>query len=153
MIKPRSKGRSKAKNAKKRDYKKEYREYHGKPEQIEKRDQRNKARRMMGLEVGDMEDEFVRVWRKQSKRLQRANKKLVEAYEEMLIAAEISRDKVDGVGGIDPDIKKELLAGLDQVAEGALEGLTALASTPKEADKFARRRAMVDKVLAAAGHQ
>jgi hypothetical protein len=31
----------------------------------------------------------------------------------MLIAAEISRDKVDGVGGIDPDIKKELLAGPD----------------------------------------
>lgn len=31
----------------KRDYKKEYREYHGKPEQIKRRDQRNKARRMM----------------------------------------------------------------------------------------------------------
>ncbi len=37
----------------KRDYKKEYREYHGRPEQIKKRDARNKARRKMGLKVGD----------------------------------------------------------------------------------------------------
>lgn len=53
MIKPRKKTRSKSKTTKKRDYKKEYREYHGKPEQIKKRDQRNKARRKMGLKVGD----------------------------------------------------------------------------------------------------
>lgn len=33
--------------AKKRDYKKEYREYHGKPEQIERRSGRNKARRKL----------------------------------------------------------------------------------------------------------
>ena len=38
---------------KKRDYKKEYREYHGKPEQIKNRAKRNKARRVMGLKVGD----------------------------------------------------------------------------------------------------
>lgn len=38
---------------KKRDYKKEYREYHSKPEQRKKRAMRNKARRIMGLKVGD----------------------------------------------------------------------------------------------------
>ena len=38
---------------KKRDYKKEYREYGGKPEHIKERYERNKARRMMGLKVGD----------------------------------------------------------------------------------------------------
>ena len=53
MIKPRTKTRTKTKTTKQRDYKKEYREYHGKPEQIKKRDQRNKARRKMGLKVGD----------------------------------------------------------------------------------------------------
>lgn len=37
----------------KRDYKKEYREYGGKPEHIKERSERNKARRMMGLKVGD----------------------------------------------------------------------------------------------------
>lgn len=36
-----------------RDYKKEYAEYHSKPEQIKKRSMRNKARRKMGLKVGD----------------------------------------------------------------------------------------------------
>lgn len=36
-----------------RDYKKEYQNYHGKPEQIKKRAKRNKARRIMGLCVGD----------------------------------------------------------------------------------------------------
>lgn len=36
-----------------RDYKKEYREYQGKPEQIHNRALRNKARREMGLKVGD----------------------------------------------------------------------------------------------------
>ena len=61
MIKPRksgkrkgkSKARTKTKTTKKRDYKKEYRDFHGKPAQIKKRDQRNKARRKMGLKVGD----------------------------------------------------------------------------------------------------
>ena len=38
---------------KKRDYKKEYREYHSKPEQKKNRAARNKARREMGLKVGD----------------------------------------------------------------------------------------------------
>ena len=38
---------------KKRDYKKEYRQYGGKPEHIKERSERNKARRMMGLKVGD----------------------------------------------------------------------------------------------------
>lgn len=38
---------------KKRDYKKENREYGGKPEHIKERSERNKARRMMGLKVGD----------------------------------------------------------------------------------------------------
>lgn len=37
----------------KRDYKKEYAEYHSKPEQIKNRAKRNKARREMGLKVGD----------------------------------------------------------------------------------------------------
>jgi 5-methylcytosine-specific restriction endonuclease McrA len=37
----------------KRDYKKEYREYHGKPEQIAARSQRNAARAKLGLSVGD----------------------------------------------------------------------------------------------------
>lgn len=37
----------------KRDYKKEYREYHGKPEQIAARSQRNAARAKVGLSVGD----------------------------------------------------------------------------------------------------
>jgi len=36
-----------------RDYKKEYREYQGKPEQIHNRVLRNKARKEMGLKVGD----------------------------------------------------------------------------------------------------
>ncbi|MFD2210715.1 HNH endonuclease signature motif containing protein [Virgibacillus halophilus] len=38
---------------KKRDYKKEYRDYHSKPEQRKNRSNRNKARRAMGLKVGD----------------------------------------------------------------------------------------------------
>ena len=38
---------------KKRDYKKEYREYHGKPEQIKHRAERNAARKKMGLKKGD----------------------------------------------------------------------------------------------------
>ena len=49
------KRKGKAKTAKrKRDYKKEYREYHGKPEQIKRRDARNKARRVnfSGLKTG-----------------------------------------------------------------------------------------------------
>jgi len=37
----------------KRDCKKEYREYHGKPEQITARSQRNAARAKVGLAVGD----------------------------------------------------------------------------------------------------
>ena len=36
-----------------RDYTNEYREYHGKPEQIEARAQRNQARAKLGLAVGD----------------------------------------------------------------------------------------------------
>jgi hypothetical protein len=36
----------------KRDYKKEYREYHGKPEQIAARSQRNAAMAKVGLAVG-----------------------------------------------------------------------------------------------------
>lgn len=39
--------------AKQRDYKKEYAEYHSKPEQKKNRAKRNKARREMGLKVGD----------------------------------------------------------------------------------------------------
>ena len=39
--------------AKKRDYKKEYRDYHSKPKQKKNRAARNKARRIMGLKVGD----------------------------------------------------------------------------------------------------
>jgi len=56
MIKPRksggkSKGKSKARTkTRQRDYKKEYRDFHGKPEQIKRRDMRNKARRMMEKE-------------------------------------------------------------------------------------------------------
>ena len=38
---------------KKRNYKKEYQEYHSKPEQKKNRAKRNKARREMGLKVGD----------------------------------------------------------------------------------------------------
>jgi len=38
---------------KKRDYKKEYKDYHGKPEQIAARAQRNAARAKVGLSVGD----------------------------------------------------------------------------------------------------
>lgn len=37
----------------KRDYKKEYRDYHSKPAQRKARAERNKARRIMGLKVGD----------------------------------------------------------------------------------------------------
>lgn len=36
-----------------RDYKKEYAQYHSKPEQRTKRSSRNKARRKLGLKVGD----------------------------------------------------------------------------------------------------
>lgn len=36
-----------------RDYKKEYAEYHSKPEQRANRSNRNKARRKLGLKVGD----------------------------------------------------------------------------------------------------
>ncbi len=38
---------------KKRNYKKEYKDYHGKPEQIAARSQRNAARVKLGLTVGD----------------------------------------------------------------------------------------------------
>ena len=38
---------------KKRDYKKEYKNYHSKPTQKKNRAERNKARRMMWLKVGD----------------------------------------------------------------------------------------------------
>ena len=38
---------------KKRNYKKEYREYHSKPQQKKNRAERNKARKIMGLKVGD----------------------------------------------------------------------------------------------------
>lgn len=38
---------------KKRNYKKEYRNYHSKPSQIKNRSKRNKARKKMGLKVGD----------------------------------------------------------------------------------------------------
>lgn len=37
----------------KRDYKKEYEDYHGKPEQIARRANRNKARKKLGLKKGD----------------------------------------------------------------------------------------------------
>jgi 5-methylcytosine-specific restriction endonuclease McrA len=36
-----------------RNYKKEYKEYHGKPKQKRNRNLRGKARRKMGLKVGD----------------------------------------------------------------------------------------------------
>jgi len=36
-----------------RNYKQEYRDYHGRPEQIKERAQRNAARDKMGLKVGD----------------------------------------------------------------------------------------------------
>jgi hypothetical protein len=36
-----------------RDYKQEYQDYHGRPEQIKERAQRNAARAQMGLKVGD----------------------------------------------------------------------------------------------------
>ena len=38
---------------KKRNYKQEYAEYHSKPKQRENRSNRNKARRILGLKVGD----------------------------------------------------------------------------------------------------
>tara|TARA_Y100000034_G_scaffold99689_1_gene122630 strand:+ start:358 stop:606 length:249 start_codon:yes stop_codon:yes gene_type:complete len=38
---------------KKRDYKKEYRDFHGKPKQIKLRNMRGRARKLMGLKVGD----------------------------------------------------------------------------------------------------
>jgi hypothetical protein len=39
-----------------RDYQKEYREYHSLPEQKKNRAARNKARREMGLKVGDLRE-------------------------------------------------------------------------------------------------
>lgn len=42
-----------AAKGKKRDYKKEYRDYPSKPAQRKARAERNKARRIMGLKVGD----------------------------------------------------------------------------------------------------
>jgi len=41
------------KTSKQRDYKKEYKTYHGKPDQIKNRAKRNKARKGLGLKVGD----------------------------------------------------------------------------------------------------
>jgi len=41
------------KEEKARDYEQEYRDYHGKPEQIKERAQRNAARRKLGLKRGD----------------------------------------------------------------------------------------------------
>lgn len=38
---------------KKRNYKKEYKDFHGKPQQVKNRSKRNKARKDMGLKVGD----------------------------------------------------------------------------------------------------
>jgi hypothetical protein len=46
----------------KRDYKKEYREYHGKPEQIAARSQRNAARAKLGLSVGDYISGPISFW-------------------------------------------------------------------------------------------
>ena len=37
----------------KRDYKKEYKQYHSKPEQIQNRGMRNRARAKLGLKKGD----------------------------------------------------------------------------------------------------
>lgn len=37
----------------KRDYRKEYDDFHGKPKQIKLRNMRGRARRKMGLKVGD----------------------------------------------------------------------------------------------------
>ena len=48
---PDSEGHSGEREA--RDYEAEYREYHGKPEQIKRRAQRNAARRKLGLKHGD----------------------------------------------------------------------------------------------------
>jgi 5-methylcytosine-specific restriction endonuclease McrA len=42
-----------------RDYKKEYREYHGKPEQVAKRSQRNQARRAVEKTTGDLPTDKV----------------------------------------------------------------------------------------------
>lgn len=42
-----------------RDYDKEYREYHGKPEQIKKRSQRNLARRAVEKRLGDLPTDMV----------------------------------------------------------------------------------------------
>lgn len=39
--------------ARKRDYRREYDQYHGKPLQRKRRSLRNKARRKLGLKVGD----------------------------------------------------------------------------------------------------
>jgi len=39
--------------AAKRDYRQEYKDFHGKPEQIAARGERNAARNKMGLKVGD----------------------------------------------------------------------------------------------------
>lgn len=41
------------KEEKARDYQEEYREYHGTPEQIKRRAERNAARAKLGLKVGD----------------------------------------------------------------------------------------------------
>ena len=41
------------KKPRKRNYRKEYKQFHGKPKQIRLRTMRNKARKIMGLKVGD----------------------------------------------------------------------------------------------------
>lgn len=79
--------------------------------------------------------DFTNVWRMQAKKLHRANKKLIRAYEEMAAVAEVSRDKVAGSSGIDDALKKEIVAAMDEIAEGALEGLEgarAMAASLKE---------------------
>jgi hypothetical protein len=42
-----------AEGVEERDYKEEYRRYHGKPEHIKERSERNSARRELGLKKGD----------------------------------------------------------------------------------------------------
>ena len=48
-----TKAKTRSKITRVRDYKKEYAEYHSKPEQRANRSNRNKARRKLGLKVGD----------------------------------------------------------------------------------------------------
>jgi hypothetical protein len=77
-----------------RDYAKEYREYHGKPEQIAHRAERNAARRELGLKKGDPREADHRVPLSRGGSNERANLRAVSRHENRTKADEVKEAMV-----------------------------------------------------------